>query len=379
MENATGDSSDGALTRTIVQFCRFVRGRGFNVGLQETIDALKASRVVAITDHAAFKSALRSLLCSSKQEYESFDQLFDRFWRRSSGTVPIQEKDNLSMVEVRTVEAEDQGTTGDATQSGEESDRTGTTGASAQERLKKIDFSNVSHADLSFLEQISLRLWKQMGERLTRRLRFYEKKGLVDFRRTIRHNISRGGEPIELHYKGRKRGKTNLVILLDVSGSMDQYSMFLLRFVYALQKHFKRVDSFIFSTRLTNITRALQGNQLTSVLRILSESVDAWSGGTRIGECLQEFNRSYARSILSRNSLVMIMSDGWDTGDPEALAVELRAIKHRARKLIWLNPLLGMTDYQPVTRALAAALPLADVFAPAHNLESLLHLERHLS
>jgi uncharacterized protein with von Willebrand factor type A (vWA) domain len=241
-----------------------------------------------------------------------------------------------------------------------------------------MDFSNVSDSDLHLLEELALRLWKQMGERLTRRLRFDDKEGLVDFRRTIRRNIGRGGEPIELSYRWKKRRKTNLVVLLDVSGSMDQYSLILLRFVFALQKHFKRVDSFIFSTRLTHITQALKGNQLTSVLRILSENAHGWSGGTRIGECLEEFNRTYARSSLPRNSLVMIMSDGWDTGDPEALAAELRAIKQRARKLIWLNPLLGMADYQPVTRGMSAALPFADVFAPAHNLESLINLERHL-
>ena len=379
MENAISDSSDGGLTKPIVGFCRFVRANGLNVGLQETLDALIASRVVPLADRETFKFALRSLLCSSKEEYELFDQLFDRYWLRSLRAAAIQKRDGQARVEVRTMEAAGQRSSDEAAPSDEESDRKATAGASAQERLKKTDFSKVSDSDLELLEQISLRLWKQMGERLTRRLRFHDDKGLVNLRRTIRHNLSRGGEPIELRYKRRKRQKTNLVALLDVSGSMDQYSMFLLRFVYALQKHFRRVDSFIFSTRLTNVTKVLRGDRLAGVLRVLSESVEGWSGGTRIGACLEEFNRRYARSILSRKSLVMIMSDGWDTGEPEALQTELGAIKRRARKLIWLNPLLSMADYQPVTRGMAAALPLADVFAPAHNLESLLNLERHLS
>ena len=252
-----------------------------------------------------------------------------------------------------------------------------TTGASAQERLRKMDFSKIPAADLPFLDEIALRLWKQMSLRMVRRWRSYGQEGQVDLRNTIRHSISHGGEPFETRFKRRKRKKVRLVTLLDVSGSMDLYSTFLLRFLYALHKYFKRADSFLFSTRLTHVSSALRKDHLTAVLQAVSENVEDWSGGTRIGECLRDFNRRYAKRILTPNSLMIILSDGWDTGTPEMLAEELRAIKRRVRKLIWLNPLLGLTDYKPLTRGMAAALPYADVFAPAHSLQSLLDLEKH--
>jgi len=200
----------------------------------------------------------------------------------------------------------------------------------------------------------------------------------VNLRRTIRGSIPYGGDPIELSYKGRKRRKPGLVVLLDVSGSMDQYSFFLLKFVYALQKNFKRVESFIFSTQLIRITEALKTSGMAEALKTLSDEAEVWSSGTRIGECFREFNLHYAKRVLSRNSLVIILSDCWDTGEPEVLKTELEQIKRRTKKLIWMNPLLGMEDYQPLTQGISAALLIIDVFISAHNLESLLQLERYI-
>lgn len=378
-ERASAGFSDGIVTRTIVQFCRFLRANSFQVGLQETIDALAVVRLVTITDREAFQSSLRALLCSSREQYEQFDRLFEQFWGDSTETIHLQREDHPSRREMRLIGDEHHRAVEQAGKSHEEGDLTATTGASAEERLRKMDFSEVAASDLPLLEQLCLRLWRQMSERLTRRYRRYGERGRLDFRRTIRSNISRGGEPMTLHYKERKRQKINLVVLLDVSGSMDLYSLFLLRFVYALQQYFERVDSFVFSTRLTDISGALRTHQLSSALQMVAQNVESWSGGTRIGECLAEFNKLHARKLRSRNSLVIIMSDGWDTGEPEALKEQLQAIKRRARKLIWLNPLLGLAEYQPITRGMSAALPFADVFAPAHSLESLLQLEHHLS
>ena len=172
--------------------------------------------------------------------------------------------------------------------------------------------------------------------------------------------------------------KPRLVVLLDVSGSMDQYSLFFLKFIYALQQHFERVESFIFSTRLVHISSALRANGLEETLRLLSGQASAWSSGTRIGECFAAFNRAFAKRILARNAIVVVLSDGLDTGEPELFKQELQRIKLRTRKLIWLNPLIGMEGYQPITRGLSKALPLIDVFISAHSLESLLALERHL-
>jgi uncharacterized protein with von Willebrand factor type A (vWA) domain len=217
-----------------------------------------------------------------------------------------------------------------------------------------------------------------MAWRLSRRLKTMQPRGPVDLRRTIRRSISRGGDPITLSRKGRKLQRARLVILLDVSGSMNAYSLFLVRFAYALQKHLRRVNTFLFSTQLQEITRALREQNLEEALALLSQEAAGWAGGTKIGESLREFNLRFARKLLSRETLVMVLSDGWDTGEPEILARELSTIRRASRLLIWLNPLLGMEDYRPLTRGMSAALPYVDVFAPAHNLAGLLELEHHL-
>jgi hypothetical protein len=217
-----------------------------------------------------------------------------------------------------------------------------------------------------------------MSLRLSRRLTISNRATRIDLRRSIRQNIARGGEPFVLAYKGKKPRKNKLVILLDISGSMNFYSLFLVRFAYALQARFERVHTFLFSTNVVEISDLLRTRYLPEALRKLSQRAAGWSGGTRIGESLRQFNQGYGRKLLSRDTIFIILSDGWDTGEPELLASQLRMTKGRVRKVLWLNPLLGVKGYQPLTRGMVAALPYVDVFAPAHNLESLLALERHL-
>ena len=230
---------------------------------------------------------------------------------------------------------------------------------------------------MTSLEQIALRLFKQMGRRLAHRRRISSAQGTIDLRRTIHRNVHHGGEPISLRYRERKPRPQRLITLLDISGSMSAYSMFLLKFLYALQRHFRRVDTFLFSTGLVEITSQFRSHQLDDALYALSQQPAGWSGGTNIGASLREFNHLHRGKLRSSDTLFLILSDGWDTGDPAELSQELRAIKSGIRKLIWLNPLLGLHDYQPLTRGMSAAMPYIDAFAPAHNLESLLALEKH--
>lgn len=365
----------------IVEFCRFVRDNGLSGGIKETLAALEAVGVVGLTDRVIFKSALRAALCSSKEEWDLFDDLFDQFWssveqvsqyeRRPRGQKEFRVKDHAVTGGLPVL-------FGQATSSGTENEGGRTvTGASAQERLRKTDFSQVTQTDLAALEQISLRLLRQMSSRLSRRLRTTGLRGRVDLRRTIRRNISRGGDLVRLSYKEKKSRPNKLVILLDVSGSMNAYSLFLVRFAYTLQKYFRYVETFLFSTHLVRITPALRARKLHEVWPALAEHAAGWSGGTRIGESLASFNQLHGRKLLSRDTLLLVLSDGWETGEPDMLAAELGTIKRRVRKLIWLNPLLGIEDYQPITRGMSVALPYIDVFAPAHNLESLLRLEKH--
>ena len=372
MMNAPAD-----LTDAVLGFCRRLRGEGMNVGVAESLSALDVARLGPLTDPRTFRLGLRALLCTSREERDRFDALFDAYWLpakprtayRHRMTGPVTREQTTAPLHLF---GNHRGEGGRA----EEGKRT--TGASATERLRTTDFSQVTRADQVPLEELAQRLWKQMSLRLSRRLRVTPHGRQVHLRRTIRRNIPHGGDLVELRYRGRRVRKPRLVVFLDVSGSMDAYSFFFLRFIHALQQHFRRVDSFTFSTRLTCVSDVLR-RRLPDSLRGLAEREEGWSGGTRIGACLEAFHATYGRQMLSRNALVLILSDGLDTGPPEQLAEALRRFRGRVQKLIWLNPLLGMEGYQPVTRGLRAALPHVDAFVAAHNLESLLALEPHLT
>jgi uncharacterized protein with von Willebrand factor type A (vWA) domain len=376
-------SHENEAARVIVEFCRFARENGLRAGTKATIDCLQVLRNARMAGLETFKFALRAVLCSSKEEWDLFDGLFDRFWgglELSPETHPANSGRSRLPVNGRGEEESLSMLGGDGAKSESEPQNQGRalSGASAVERLKSMDFSQVPQTDLAALEQISMRLLRQMSYRVSRRLKATKCRGIVDLRKTIRRSICRGGDPIELSYKGRGLQPAKLVILLDVSGSMNLYSLFLLKFVYALKRCSKDVDAFVFSTNLVEITEVLRANRLSDALEALSQTTAGWSGGTRIGNSLQSFNRVYARRSLSRRTFLAVLSDGWDTGEPEVLAAELKRIKRRVNKLIWLNPLLGLDHYEPITRGMSAARPYIDVFAPAHNLQSLLELERHL-
>jgi len=371
-------NSDGRITSAIVGFCQFLRDNGLNVGIQETFDSLEAAKIGTLKNKHIFKFTLRALLCSSKEEFDQFNSLFDVYWGQGLRKNYESSAKRLSQTDTVNQRGKSLFMIGKRANSTVEEGGKSVTGASAQERLRKTDFSKLQQSDLAQLEELAHLLWKQMSMRLTRRLKTSNKKHQVNLRRTIRRSIHYGGNPIELSYKGRKLRRPRLVVLLDVSGSMDQYSFFLLKFIYALQKNFERVESFLFSTRLICITEVLKKSKMDETLKSLSNEAETWSSGTKIGECFREFNLNYAKRVLSRNSLVIILSDGLDTGEPEALKTELKQIKRRTKKLIWLNPLIGMEEFQPLTRGISAALPIIDVFISAHNLESLLQLERYI-
>lgn len=365
--------------RAIVEFCRFARANGMRVGVQETVVALQAARSVGIADRETFRLALRAVLCSSKEEWDIFEEIFQKFWLRqeehpASTVVHRKRRQRLPRSEERETVLTG---AGERAQPSQEAGKA-VAGATAHERLRKTDLSQVPLSDLAELEQLAQRLLRQMCRRVSRRLKSGRPRGRVDLRRTVRRSMMWGGDPIALSYRDRRAHLNRLVILLDISGSMNAYSLFLMKFAYALQRHFQRVHTFTFSTQLADITAALRSRQLPEMLEAVSQQAAGWSGGTKIGESLREFNHGHARKLLSRNAVFIVLSDGWDTGEPEVLAGELNEIRRCVRSVIWLNPLLGIEGYQPVTRAMSAALPYVDIFAPAHNLESLLQLESYL-
>lgn len=377
-------SSPHLSAKSIVEFCRFVRANGVSAGTTETIVCLQAAGAVAKTDFNTFRFALRAVLCSSAEDWVLFDDLFSEFWAKPD---PRQENRSRNPARRRLAppglgsEKESRMVTGfgNGSELEEDGEQKVFSGASAVERLRKIDFSQMPQTDLAELERVSLRLLRRMSYRVTRRFRARECRVSIDLRRTIRQSIGRGGELIDLRFKGPKKERAKLVILLDVSDSMNPYSFFLLKFAYVLGKYSREVRSFVFSTTLVEVSNLLRTRRLSDALRTLSQMTAGWSGGTRIGDSLRDFNKRHASVLLSRRTVFVILSDGWDTGASEELAGELKKIKRRAAKLIWLNPLLGLEEYQPLTRGISAALPFIDLFAPAHNLQSLLALEKHLS
>lgn len=367
---------------SIVEFCRFLRERGVSADMRKTLTALEAVELIDVEDNQTFADTLQTAVCSTSDEWNSFAELFEEFWNErqskprpaSNDHRPASQDDSKETEALSTVFLDPPG---NETPTGDRDGRA-VYGASARQRLKKLDFSEVPHDDLPALEELSLRLLRRMSLRVSRRLKVSNHAARVDLRRSIRRSISHGGEPIVLAFKSRKPRKTRLVIFLDISGSMNSYSLFLMRFAYALQSCFKHVDTFLFSTDVTAISDLLRSRHLPEALRALSQRPAGWSGGTKIGESLRQFNDLHGRKLLSRETVFIVLSDGWDTGEPEFLARQMRTIKRRVKSMVWLNPLLGLKEYQPLTRGMAAALPYVDVFAPAHNLESLLALERHL-
>ncbi|MCB0571104.1 MAG: VWA domain-containing protein [Phaeodactylibacter sp.] len=371
-------SDHQSLTEAIIGFVQYARGEGLKVGVQESQEALRAAALGLAAQKSVFAVALRTIFCTSPDEIELFGQLFDRFWGGKRSSVRSRTAySNQSNIQKRSPGSLVWMGMGQNGEEGREEGRN-VSGANVMERLRKTDFAQVAEMDSALLEELALRLWKQMSMRLKRRLKASPRKGQVSLRKTIRANISRGGDLIELRKQRRRPGKQRLVILLDVSGSMDKYSFFLLRFVWALRAHFEKVEAFIFSTRLIRITGLLGHHKLEQALAQLSAEAHNWSSGTKIGACLKTFNEQYARQALSGRATTIILSDGLDTGEPALLASELAKIKARSRMLAWLNPLKGMRGYEPTARGMQAALPAIGLFKSAHNLDSLLELEKYL-
>jgi len=370
----------GSLSESIVAFAQYVRTHGLNVGIQETQDALHASELGLMAEKQSFKQSLKALFCTSPEECMVFDQLFTQFW----DTNPIDLKQQKSKVNIQgSVNRKSKASVvmlgqGNTTGKPDEEARN-VSGANAAERLKKTDLSLLTEMEASQLEEIARKLCREMAVRMRRRLKQHPKKGVPDLRRTVRHSISYGGEPIKLFHRMNTPKKQRLIVFLDISGSMDKYSLFLLRFICALRDHFRQLEAFVFSTTLKRISRGLQARQLETVVKNIHDHTDHWSGGTRIGECLQQFIEMYGKRMLNGSPTIIVLSDGLDTGDVSKLGEALAHMHARSKRIVWLNPLKGMKDYQPLARGMQAAMPSIDDFRSAHNLESLLELENILS
>jgi len=369
-----------SLVANVVGFCRLLRRRGLMVGPLEAADALRALAAVDLSDRHETYLTLRAVLASGADAQRVFDAAFWEFWgaqqrERSTEAVPAAEGtlalDGQQALERVLLEWQDeQDTSGEGER---------VPAYSPLEAITRKDFSAFTADELNEITAIVVAIARRVATRLSRRTRSARRGHLVDLRRTMRHSLRHGGEILEILRRERKLQKTRVVLLCDVSGSMDLYSRFLIQFVYALQHAVARVETFVFSTGLSRITGSLDRDDLPAALDEIARKVPDWSGGTKIGRSLQRFLAEYGAQTLDSRTVVIIVSDGWDTGEVDILEAAMAELQRRAARVIWLNPLLASPGYEPICQGMRVALPYVDVFAPAHNLESLRRLERFLA
>ena len=387
------DAIGAPMRRRLAGFARTLRDNGFRVGLAETGDALTILGSPAAPSAASLKPALRALFCATHSDWERFDEIFDAYWRGEgmrrrqvlSGAPGATQAPARRLAQAH-VPREALGLPdrverrhdGDGESSAEGRGRR--EGASRAEALSATDLRHIADPDeVAATHALAARLARTMRARLVRREQIRRRGRRLDLRRTIHRNVSHGGTLIELAWRRRKIKPLRLVVLLDASGSMSLYTAFFVRFLHGIVDSFREAEAFVFHTRLAHVSPSLRDRDVTRAVDKLALMAQGIGGGTRIGESLATFNRWHARRVINSRTAVMIVSDGYDTGAPEQLGEEMRRLRRRCRRIIWLNPLIGWRDYSPQARGMQAALPYVDLFAPAHNLASLAALEPYLA
>jgi uncharacterized protein with von Willebrand factor type A (vWA) domain len=380
--------------RRLAGFARTLRDNGYRVGLAETRDALQVLASPAALRPTSLKSALRALFCATHSDWERFDEIFDAFWQGrgmrqrqilsgipSTSHAPTGKKLAEAHVPQEALGLPDRverRSDGDGDTQAEGRGRR--EGASRVENLAATDLRHiVDPEEIAATHALAARLARVMRARLVRRDQIRKRGRRIDLRRTIHRNVSHGGMPFDLAWRRRKIKPLRLVVLLDASGSMSLYTAFFVRFLHGVVDAFREAEAFVFHTRLAHVSPSLRDRDVTRAVERLSLMAQGIGGGTRIGESLATFNRWHARRVINSRTALMIVSDGYDTGEPEELGEEMRRLRRRCKKIIWLNPLIGWRDYSPQARGMQAALPYVDLFAPAHNLESLAALEPYLA
>ncbi|MEP6951157.1 MAG: VWA domain-containing protein [Ginsengibacter sp.] len=366
-----------SLSKNIVQFCRYLRQKGFGVGVEEQAMSLQSLQFIDYSSNEIFQLALKATLCRSKTQLEEFDNLFHDYWKELGKAVdakikeePKNKKSFQPQASFKSLKTWLHGNRNNETEE--------TATYSRQESFLEKDFSTVPEDEVEEMMQTIRSLAKRMATKTNRRYEFSHKTGMPDIRKTLCKNLRHGGELMHIVHRKPKRNRVKLVLLCDVSRSMELYSVFLIQFMYAFQQAYSRMETFIFSTSLKRITPLLKQKYFREAMHVLSSENNGWSGGTRIGESLNFFVNEYGKKLLDPKTIVIILSDGWDTGDIELLEKNVAIIHARSKKLIWLNPLAGYEAYRPHVAGMQAAMPFIDVFAPVHNIESLKHLGRWL-
>lgn len=371
----------GTMLGRVVGFSRALHNAGVEVNAGNLIDLCDSFRYISLHNQSDFYAAARATLVSRYDDLETFDEVFRAFWAR-----PIL-PDDLTLTDTEAggdpdldvqADVNEVVDTADLQEEAEGEGESEEVGYSPDEALMGKDLAAMSDREIEQARKVIHEIVNIIANRRSRR-RVPENRGAeLDFRRTWRRNALYGSDGVELMMKRRRIKKTRLMLLCDVSGSMDCYSRFLIRFIYALKREIRDVEVGVFSTRMTAISRLLKTKGIEESLVEVADTVHDWAGGTDIGRCLREFNDQFARDMLHSRTVMIIVSDGWDRGDPDLMRQEMARLRKRVHKLMWLNPLLGTPGYQPLCLGMKTALPYLDYFLPAHNLESLIQLARTL-
>jgi hypothetical protein len=361
----------------VLAFGLLLREMGVDVSPGQMLELVQALEHVPIYDKQGFKDTCRCLLVLRREDLLLFEQAFTFFWRRPGapdGQGVFLPDAGMTTHKLRRPKPKRVGGQNDEQEQQEqeqEIEETVILTYSATERLRSKDFADFTWEEVQACKDMLKQMEWRIDERPTRRRRRAANGKQIDMRRLIRHNLRFGGEPIQMVWKEIKTEQRPLVVLCDISGSMERYSRILLQFVHTISNGLHDVEAFVFGTRLTRITRQLHRRDIDESIQEVSKHVIDWSGGTRIGDSIKEFNFRWARRVLGRGAVVLIISDGWDRGDTTLLSKEMDRLQRSCHRLIWLNPLLGAAGYEPLTKGIQAALPYVDDFLAVHNLVAL--------
>ena len=381
--DTTPNAPPGRLAANLMHFARTLRAAGLPVGSGAVLDALRAVEAVGLARRDDFYWALHAVFVRRADQRPLFDEAFHIFWRNPRlleritslllPTVQTPPRSDAKPLSRRLTEALFEGAEGDARarEPEEEIELDARLTWSDREVLRTRDFEQMSAAEIAAAKAAIARLALAVPPAPTRRYRPHPHGSAVDMRSTFRRSLRHGAGDVLLVRRRRLRKPAPLVILCDISGSMSRYSRLLLHFAHALARDRTRVSSFVFGTRLTNVTRQLRDRDVDAAIEQASEAVEDWSGGTRIGQCLKQFNRDWSRRVCGQGAVVLFISDGLDRDAGDGLGPQIERLRKSCRRLVWLNPLLRYEGFEPRAAGIRALLPHVDEFRPVHNLESL--------
>lgn len=365
-----------SIAHHIIQFARYLRSHQYAIGPEEEADVLKGLTTIDWSDHLQFKEVQRAAFCKHFEQYKYFDDHYHKYWSELSKAVDsktkqvAEEKPRQAKPKAPSIEVIKNWLHGNREKEIQEVHQ-----ASNESVSGNPDLSSLSDHQYKEWQEVIRLIQKQVSRQKSRRYIKSKRVDQLDFRKVLKNSTLKGGEVTEIYFKKQKKRRVNLLLICDVSRSMELYSRFMIQLMYALQNSGIKIHCYVFSTALFPVSHSLKRQSLAEALTAISEEVEGWSGGTKIGECLSEFLQQHGRKAISRNTFTFILSDGWDAGALDQLEYSMELLQKRSRQLFWINPLAQSETYDPQVLGMRSAMPYIDHFIPAVDATS---LKRHL-